>query len=205
MAQTTEEKMLGEISRRGPGWAFSQRDFARLASRGAIDTALHRLQATGRIRRVMRGIYDSPRHSDLLDTVMSPDIDQVASALARKFGWRTQPSGATAQNLLALSTQVPAGHVYSSDGPDRSYDIDGTTLTFKHTALKEAGFRHRESALIVEALKSLGPDRITPRHIARIRQWLASDLREKILADTDTVTGWVYAAIREVCTEVERG
>jgi hypothetical protein len=57
----------------------------------------------------------------------------------------------------------------------------------------------------VEALKSLGPDRITPRHIARVRQWLAPDLREKILADTDTVTGWVYAAIREVCTEVERG
>lgn len=57
----------------------------------------------------------------------------------------------------------------------------------------------------MEALKSLGPDRITPRHIARVRQWLAPDLREKILADTDTVTGWVYAAIREVCTEVERG
>jgi hypothetical protein len=205
MALSAQEKMLRKIVARRPGWAFSQRDFARLAPRGAIDTALHRLQAKGRIRRVMRGIYDSPRHSGLLDVVMSPDIDQVASALARKFGWRTQPSGAAAQNVLGLSTQVPAGHVYLSDGPDRSYDIGGTTLTFKHTALKEAGFRHRESALIVQALKSLGPDRITPRHIARIRQWLNPDLRERILAETDTVTGWVYAAIREICTEGERG
>jgi hypothetical protein len=205
MAQTSEEKVLREISGKGPGWAFSQRDFARLASRGAIDTALHRLLAKGTIRRVMRGIYDHPRHSDLLDTDMSPDIDQVARALARKFGWRTQPSGPTALNLLGLSTQVPASHIFLSDGPDRSYAIDGTILTFKHTALKEAGFRHRESALIVQALKSLGPDRIKPRVVARIRQWLDPDLREKILADTVTASEWVYAAIREICTEAGRG
>jgi len=29
---------------------------------------------------------------------LSPDIDQVARAIARKFGWRIQPSGATAAN-----------------------------------------------------------------------------------------------------------
>lgn len=198
--RSTEQKVLVEISRRGPGWVFSQRDFARLATRGAIDTALHRLHSKGRIRRVLRGLYDSPRHSDLLDSVLSPDIDQVASALARKFGWRIQPSGPAAQNLLGLSTQVPARHLYLSDGPGRSYEIDGTTLTFKHAALKEAGFRHRESALIVQALKSLGPEGITPLHIARIQKWLAPALREKVLADTDTATGWVYGAIREICT-----
>lgn len=159
----------------------------------------------GHIRRVLRGLYDSPGHSDLLDSVLSPDIDQVASALARKFGWRIQPSGPTAQNLLGLSTQVPARHLYLSDGPDRSYEIDGTTLTFKHTALKEAGFRHRESALIVQALKSLGSDRITPLHIARIRAWLTPALRETVLADTATATAWVYAAIREICTGEGRG
>ena len=32
----------------------------------------------------------------LLSTKLSPDLDQVAQALARKFGWRIQPSGAVA-------------------------------------------------------------------------------------------------------------
>ncbi|MCK4341610.1 MAG: hypothetical protein KAY37_07805 [Phycisphaerae bacterium] len=201
MAQSTEQKLLSKIYGKGRGWAFSQKDFARLASRGATDIALHRLQAKGTIRRVMRGIYDYPRYSDLLETEMSPDIDQVAGAMARKFGWRIQPSGPAAQNLLGLSTQVPATYVYLSDGPDRSYDINGTTLTFKHTALKEAGFRYRESALIVQALKSRGADRIKPRTIAKIRKWLDPKLRERILTDTSTATGWVYAAVREICTE----
>jgi len=203
--QNTEQKLLSKIRRKGRGWAFSQRDFARLASRGAIDIALHRLLAKGMIRRVIRGIYDYPHHSELLDADVSPDIDGVAAALARKFSWRIQPSGPAAQNLLGLSTQVAAMYVYLSDGPDRSYDINGTTLKFKHTALKEAGFRHRESSLIVQAIKSLGAERIGPRAIARIRRWLDPKLREMILNDTSTVTGWVYAAIREICRKGDDG
>ncbi len=54
------------------------------------------------------GVDDYPRFSKFLDQSLSPDIDQVARALARKFRWRIQPSGATALNFLGLSTQVPA-------------------------------------------------------------------------------------------------
>ena len=91
--------------------------------------------------------------------------------------------------------------MYLSDGPERSYQIGKTPLIFQHTALKEAGFRHRESALIVQALKSLGADRITPQVIAKIREWLDPGLRRPVLADTETATGWVYAAIRHVARE----
>jgi hypothetical protein len=203
--RNTEQKLLGKIRGKGRGWAFSQRDFACLASRSTIDVTLHRLLASGAIRRVIRGIYDYPRYSELLGSDLSPDTDQVAAALARKFGWRIQPSGPAAQNLLGLSTQVPAAYVYLSDGPDRSYDVNGTKLKFKHTALKEAGFRHRESALIVQALKALGPGRIKPRIVAKVRQWLDPKLRERVLDDTGTVTGWVYDAIREICREDDDG
>ncbi len=56
MAQSTEQKLLSKIYGKGRGWAFSQRDFARLASRGAIDIALHRLLAKGTIRRIIRSL-----------------------------------------------------------------------------------------------------------------------------------------------------
>jgi hypothetical protein len=58
-----------------------------------------------------------------LEQQVSPDIDQVARAIARKFRWRIQPSGTTAMNILGLSTQVPGRVVYLSDGPDRGYKI----------------------------------------------------------------------------------
>jgi hypothetical protein len=198
MDQSIEEKALRRIQRHGKGWAFSARDFADLGSRPTVDSALHRLERRNSIRRVIRGVYDRPQFSELLSTELSADIDQVAQALARKFGWRIQPSGAVAQNLLRLSTQVPARAIYLSDGPNRSYRIDRTALVFDHTALKEAGFRLPESRLIVQALKSLGQEHVTPEVISKIREWLAPNLRARVLADTETATGWVYAALRQI-------
>lgn len=205
MKQPIEEKILSRIYGNGRGWTFSQADFADLAPRPTIDSALHRREREGLIRRVIRGIYDYPRYSKILEKPVSPNIDQVAHALARKFGWRIQPDGPTAQNLLGLSTQVPAKIVYLSDGPDRSYLVGQTPLAFEHTVLKEAGFKHPESRLLVQALKAYGEGRITPKIITLIRKKLDPNLRQRILLDAKTSTGWVYAAIQEIARERAHG
>ncbi len=93
----------------------------------------------------------------------------MAQAIARKFNWRIQASGDAALNLLGLSTQVPGRYTYLSDGPDRSYQIGKTTLSFKKSALKNIGFKHRESGLIVHALKALGKDQIDSKVIDKIQ------------------------------------
>jgi len=201
MAQTIEQKIISRIYGHGRGWAFSQADFPDLGTRTTIDSCLHRLAKQTTVRRVIRGVYDYPRFSELLQQTVAPDIDQVALALARKFAWRIQPDGATAQNLLGLSTQVPARVVYLSDGPNRSYAVGKTKLAFEHAALKEAVFKLPESRLIVQALKAYGEGRTTPKLIAQIRQKFDSALRRKILRDTKTATGWVYAAIQEIAKE----
>ncbi|MGB9146659.1 MAG: DUF6088 family protein [Acidobacteriaceae bacterium] len=201
MAQSIENKALYRIRGTGEGWAFSPRDFLDLGKRRTVDSALHRLVRKGSIRRVVRGVYDYPRFSEFLNQQLSPDGDQVARAIARKFRWRIQPSGATALNLLGLSTQVPARAVYLSDGPDRVYEIGNSTLAFEHTALKEAGVKLKESGLIVQALRSLGPERITPEVISKIRAWLPKPLRGRVLADTKTATGWIYSAIQQIAQE----
>ena len=201
MTKPVEHKVLSRIYGKGRDWAFSQADFADLGSRSAVDSSLFRLEKQGVIRRVIRGVYDYPRYSDLLKKTVVPEIDQVANALARKFGWRIQPDGATAQNLLGLSTQVPARIVYLSDGPDRSYAVGKQTLAFEHTALKESVFKLAQSRLVVQALKSLGEERISPKVVSKIREQFALALRRKILLDTKTSTGWVYAAIQEIAKE----
>lgn len=205
MPQILEQKILSRIYGKGRGWAFSQADFADLGPRPTLDSALHRREREGAIRRVMRGIYDYPRHSMALRGAVSPDIDQVAHALARKFAWRIQPDGATAQNFLGLSTQVPARVVYLSDGPDRSYTVGKTSLAFEHTALKEAGFKLPESSLLVQALKAYGENRITPKIIRQVRKKFDAGMRQRILVDTKTATGWVYAAIQEIAKEDSHG
>jgi hypothetical protein len=53
-----------------------------MGGRPTVDSALHRLEKRGEIRRVIRGIYDYPSFSKFLGQTLSPDIDQVARALA---------------------------------------------------------------------------------------------------------------------------
>jgi hypothetical protein len=205
MKQAIEKPILSRIYGKGRGWAFSEVDFGDLGTRSAIDQALNRREKEGLIRRVIRGVYDYPRHSDFLKAKVSPDIDQIAHALARKFAWRIQPDGATAQNLLGLSAQVPARAVYLSDGPNRTYAIGKTSLAFEHTVLKEAGFKLRESSRVVQALRAFGEERITPKVIAHIRKQFDLALRRRILLDTKTATGWIYAAIQEIAKDKPHG
>ncbi len=201
--QAIEDKIISRIYGKGRGWAFFKNDFIDFGNAAAIDKALSRLVQSRRIRRTMRGLYDHPRFSDLLQKTLSPDIDQVAYAFARKFSWRIEVSGASALNLLGLSTQIPAQYVYLSDGPSKSYDVMGVTLNFKKSSLKNIGFKHHESTLIVQALKALGKEHLSESVFAKIREQIDPRNYTRILRDTQGSTGWVYEAIKQICKPVE--
>ena len=197
--QPIEKKILSRVHGRGRGWAFTKTDFVAEFGEVNIHQALSSLSRAGKIRRVSHGLYDYPRHSALLGQDLSPDIDQVAQALARKFNWRILPSGDAALNLLGLSTQVPGRWVYLSDGPSRQYRIGNHTLAFRKSALKDAGFQYRESGLVVQALKALGKAEVGPALVAAVRGRLDAKQRARLLKDTRAVTGWVYQAMKQIC------
>lgn len=199
--QPIDQKILSRIYGRGRGWAFTKIDFVSEFGESNIHQALSSLTRAGKIRRVCHGVYDYPRYSELLGQNLSPDIDEVAQALARKFNWRIQPSGDAALNLLGLSTQIPARWVYLSDGPSRQYEIGNQALVFRRSVLKDAGFKYRESGLLVQSLKALGKNRVDPGVIETLRQRLVPVNGERILKDTRTVTGWIYQVIKQVCAE----
>lgn len=199
--QSIDEKVISRIYGHQRGWSFSKNDFLDLAGDAAIRKALSRLEEKGTIRRVFRGVYDYPRMSDLLKESMGPDLDELADALARKSGWRIQPSENTALNLLGLSTQVPAQSVYLSDGPGKTFEIGKRQLVFKKRSLKESGFKLRESELVVQALKALGKERMDEPVIQKLATTWTPKLWEKILRDTKTAPAWVCDVIRHISKE----
>ena len=195
-----EEKVLSRIYGRGKGYTFSSRDFIDEFKRNSVDKALSSLTKKKKIRRVATGIYDYPKYSEFLQKQLGSDIDQVARAYARKMNWRIEVSGDTALNLLGLSTQVPGKHIYLSDGASKNYKLrDGMTIAFKKSSLKNIGFKHKESSLIVQALKALGKERIDETTIKTIRNKIDSSKYSKILKDTKTATDWIYEAIKQIC------
>ncbi len=195
------DKALYFIAGHGRGWAFSSSDMMKKFSRQQSDNLLSDLVKDGKIRRVSRGIYDYPKYSELLQQELSPDIDQVARAFARKFNWRIEVSGESALNLLGLSTQIPGKYTYLSDGPNKSYKVLDATIEFKKSSLKNIGFKHKESSLIVQALKILGKEHINYKVIAKIKKQIDPAKYPKILKDTQSSTVWIYETIKEICKD----
>jgi len=199
MKKSAYNRILSRIYGRGRGWVFSKNDFISEFNSDSIDKTLSQLVKDKKIIRLARGIYYYPKYSKLLKKYISPNIDDVAQAYARKFNWHIQPSGDTALNILGLSTQVPGRYIYLSNGPNKVYNINGVELEFKHTALKESNFKYPLSSLLVQALKTLGKENVDEQIIKTLREKIDKNMCKKILKDTKTVTVWVYEIIKRIC------
>ena len=180
------------------GSVFITSDFLDLADTPTINKALSRLSSEGTIRRVVRGVYDRPSFSVLLQENSAPDTNLAAKAIARNFGWTIVPCGDTALNLLGLSTQVPATWQYVSDGPYREYTIGNRVLQFKHGANKDVSGLSDKFALIVQALKALGKGNIDDRTLEKLASVLDPEERQAFLKDTQHRTAWINRVAKEL-------
>ncbi|MDD5603938.1 MAG: DUF6088 family protein [Eubacteriales bacterium] len=184
------------------GAVFIPSDFFDITGASKINKCLTRLEETGELLRIMRGIYAKPCFSKLLNKEIPPRTDDVAKAISRNYGWTIVPCGDTALNMLGLSTQVPAVWLYVSDGPYKAYEADGMTLKFKHTDNKNEIINiSYKSALVIQALKALGKDNVTDKELRGISKLLTDNEKTQMLNEAKRVTAWVYELIRKICNE----
>jgi len=197
--ETPTEQVISRIHGHGRDYVFTPADFSDIAKSATIKKALSRLTERKRIRRLLRGVYDNPAYSERLNELAPPNPDHIAQAIARTHGWTIVPGGETALNLLGLSTQVPASWEYLSDGPYRNYEWLGNTMNFKHRTNKETTILSPKTALIVQALKSLGKNYLNNKVISTLANHIEEKEKKKILKEAKFVTDWIYEIIREIC------
>jgi len=181
------------------GTIFIPSDFSDLADYGTVKMSLSRIEKAGLIRRIIRGVYEYPEYSNLLNEYVAPSPHRVALALARNFAWTIVPYGDTALNQLGLSTQVPTEWIYVSDGPYKEYSFGKTVIRLKHTANKDISKLPYKSALMVQAIKAIGKDRLDGTYIKKIAKLMTADERAAILEDGKYMTAWVYEAVKKIC------
>lgn len=201
MAQLIKDQILGRIERWGAGKSFVPKDFLDIASRGSIDMALANLTREGVIRRVRRGLYDMPKVSASLGGELSPDIDEAARALARRFSWKIIPEGAWAANLLGLSTQVPAKIVYLSDGPNKKVQIGRRSIQFKHARPQALSSGVGKAALIVQALRHLGQDEVDERIKSKLKSLVSDTELRQLIKTTLHGVEWIHEVAKEIAKE----
>ncbi|MES2356060.1 MAG: DUF6088 family protein [Pseudomonadota bacterium] len=195
-----DAQIAGRVQRSPRGTVFSPATFTSLGSRAAIDKTLQRLVNRGVLRRLSRGLYDKPRHDELLGALW-PSVEAVVKAIAGKDKIRVQPAGVYAANLLGLSEQVPAKIVMLTDGTSRSVRAGPMHIVLKRTSPRNMAAANRLSGLVIQAFKSLGAAHITSQRMAYLRKTLPASERAKLLGDLNLAPTWMRPLLRELAQD----
>ena len=198
MANGYSKQIQEQIKAAAEGTIFISSDFADIADTETIRRNLNRLTQAGMLRRILKGVYEKPKYSKLLDEYVAADPEAVANALARSYHWTIAPCGNTALNLLGLSTQVTAVWSYISDGPYKTYEWNSTKLEFKHRTNKEITGLSYMTSLVIQALKTLGKSNVTPEVIQMLSEKLTDKDKQACLKEATESTDWVYDTIRQI-------
>lgn len=197
-----KNSVMEQISKRIDGLpvrsAFVASDFTDIADYQNAKKCLLRLEGEKRVRRVLRGVYDKPYFSSILNEFSAPDLEEIARAIARNYSWQIAPTGVTSLNLLGLSTQVVSAYEYYSSGQYKNYEVGKMEIRFLHRSSKELLNLSYESALVVSAIKELGPE-IDEDHIVKIKSRLSDKSKARLLEESARVTKWIYEVIKRIC------
>lgn len=171
-------------------------DFQDLGNYTAIRKALSRLVEDKLLRRLARGIYKKSHFSSLLNEEVEASPDEVARAIAKRNRWTIVPSGDTALNYLGLTTQVPASYHYASSGPTKETKLDnGIVLHFKNVPSKEIAGISPKSALVIEAIKTIGERGMNDRLRREIVNTLSGKEKESLVNEKTTSRAWIAMEI----------
>jgi len=199
--QSVKNKIVSRIYGHKKGYVFSADAFNDIATRNSVDKSLSELRRKGIIRRLSTGIYDYPVFDERLGGVLAPDIDKVANVIAKKNGWRIQPSGALAANILGLSTQVPAKSIYLTDGQSKTIKIGNRTLIFKRVPPRELLPGSEIVILITQALRWLGKNAVDNRVVSQLRRILNEKDKKTLLKETRHMESWLWEVIKKITKE----
>jgi Family of unknown function (DUF6088) len=190
-------RLLSRMKSAGPRGVFGARMFDDLGNRAAVDQALSRLTKAGKIRRVVRGVYDIPKTHPLIG-VLSPDPEAIASSIAAQAGYRLQPTPAHAANALGLSTQVPAKIVYLIDGSSRKIIVGNQTIYFKHAGPRALLGAGTSAGVALQAIRAFGPDHLTAGLIQKLKGDLPPDAKTGLKKLARHAPHWMASAIEAV-------
>jgi len=122
MHNTLEIQILTKFGKARRGALFFVSNFLALGNAKSVSKTLERLVDKGELMRVATGIYVRPRKDPAIGFI-TPGIEDIAKAIARRDLARIVPTGNYALNKLGLSTQVPLNIVYLTDGAARKIKV----------------------------------------------------------------------------------
>ena len=83
MSNSYMEKIRERIMQAPDGSVFVNSDFADITDTNTIKQIISRLIKEGTLRRIIRGVFEKPKYSKLLQEYVAADPNEIANALAK--------------------------------------------------------------------------------------------------------------------------
>ena len=199
-SESIETQIIKRIKKAGRGSLFFAENFISHGSAEAVKKALQRLTNSGELDRVATGIYVRPVIDNIIGKV-SPSIEDIAKAIARRDKARIVPSGAYALNRLGLSTQVPMNVVFLTDGSARKIKIGKRSILLKKTSPKNVATTGEISSLAIQALKTIGKDKVLDKEIKHIQELLKKEKTTCLEHDIRLAPIWIREIMKPILKE----
>ena len=142
------------------------------------------------ITRISKGVYVKARKTRF--GTLYPSASELVREIAKRDKAAVIATGDTAANQLGLSTQVPMNSTFLTTGSSRKLTLGKRTVTLKHGAPKNFAFKGKLIQDIVQALRSIGEQNLTPENEKQIAKLLAeSSEKETIEHDLRLAPVWM--------------
>lgn len=151
------EQILEAASKFPDGSLLAAKQFLALGNRAAVDQALRRLFARGKLVKITRGRYALPITSRFGIRPPAPEV--VIAQLNQEGAQQLVSSGAAAANALGLTTQMPVQQTFlARTRSQKRYVFGKQQVTIRPAAACNFLLPDRPAGQAIRALIWLGPD-----------------------------------------------
>ena len=145
-----------------------------------VTKLLAQFEKEGLISRIAKGVYVKAKKTRF--GLLYPTAYELVNEIAKRDKAKVIPTGATAENRLGFSTQVPMNSCFLTTGSGRKLKLGNRMVTLLHGAPKNFAFKGRLMQEMVQALRSIGQKNITAEVETRIGQLLAEQPENDTIA-----------------------
>jgi hypothetical protein len=172
------------------GVLFTTRDFLSYGSRSAVDQALYRLVKSGRIRRVVRGVFIKPDYG-------RPPVSasEVAIVKAQAFGRRILKHCADVAFNIGLISEVNHEPTFATNGSSTSFRFRETTIHFKGIGPRKMALGDSRSGWALRSLIYLGQDSVNAGTIQKAALVLNRTSRKEVRLSGHMMPSWLASQI----------
>lgn len=172
---------------------FTINDFTDIADDKTVSKTLTRLEKSGHIKKLLRGIYCKLGKKD-----NEPRPYSIAKAIARCNFWKLAPCGETALYIAGLKTSAPKKWTFVTDGTYRNYTVSGTTIEFRRTTGNALSQISNTTMLLIQVIKAYGKENINGETAEKIRGCFKFPDYKTLKEETKQAADWIKETVMNI-------